>query len=313
MNRLLSNILRSLERDSGLPIAARVSKGVRYAAAIASAPLWLRECNRVGNRPRTMGRPRIDNRCAIELGDDVILNSSFSPVDLSAEEGGRIEVGSGVAINFGTSITARSLVRLGDKVSLGPYCILSDSDLPADGQAANGPGGGEPQPIEIGEGAWLAGRVTVLPGTKIGKGSVITAGSIVSGAIPDGVIAGGAPARVLRKIARAEGGNGAASHESPAAEPAAPAVEAKAPASKPPPAHRGYLVADFTVDELAGLLASPVEGPALHGEIAPFGQVVQSLLGGPPEDAKDFLVVWTRPESAVPSFQQVLAFEPVPE
>src|ERR1043165_2536381 len=134
MNRLLSNILRSLERDSGLPIAARVTKGVRYATAIASAPLWLRECNRVGTRPRTMGRPRIDNRGAIELGDDVILNSSFSPVDLSAAEGGRIEVGSGLAINSGTSITARSLVKLGDKVSLGPYCILSDSDLPADGQ-----------------------------------------------------------------------------------------------------------------------------------------------------------------------------------
>src|SRR6185295_16830366 len=55
MNRLLSNILQSLERDSNLPIAARVTKGVKYAAAIASAPVWLRECTRVGRRPRTMG------------------------------------------------------------------------------------------------------------------------------------------------------------------------------------------------------------------------------------------------------------------
>ena len=317
MNRLVSNILRSLERDAGLPIAARVTKGVRYAAAIASAPLWLRDCNRVGNRPRTVGRPRIDNRGAIELGDDVILNSSFSPVDLSAAEGGRIEVGSGVAINFGTSITARSLVRLGNKVSLGPYCILSDSDLPADGQGGQRGGGGEPQPIEIGEGAWLAGRVTVLPGAKIGKGSVITAGSIVSGAIPEGVIAGGSPARVLRKIARAEGGNGAAgaAHEAPVSSAVPAAAPAAAPEVEPKvePAHRGYLVADFTVDELAGLLASPLDGPALHGEVAPFGQVVQSLLAGPPADAKDFLVVWTRPESAVRSFRQVLSFEAVPE
>ncbi len=313
MNRLLSNILRSLERDAGLPISARVTKGVRYATAIASAPLWLRECNRVGNRPRTMGRPRVDNRGTIELGDEVILNSSFSPVDLTAAEGGRIEVGSGVAINFGTSITARSLVKLGDKVSLGPYCILSDSDLPADGQDAQAGTAGEPRPIEIGDGAWLAGRVTVLPGTRIGAGSVITAGSIVSGVIPEGVIAGGSPARVLRKIARGEGGNGAATHEAPApAQAPAPAPE-PAPVSRVEPAHRGYLVSDFTVDELAGLLASPLDGPALHGEVAPFGQVVQSLLGGPPADAKDFLVVWTRPESAVPSFQQVLSFEAVPE
>src|SRR4051812_33860631 len=237
MNRLLSNILQSLQRDSGLPIAARVTKGVRYATAIASAPVWLHECTRVGRRPRTMGRPRIDNRGSIEIGDDAVLNSTFSPVDLSAGEGARIELGNRVAINFGSSITARALVKLGDRVSLGPYCILSDSDLPAGGE------GGEPQPIEIGDDVWLAGRVTVLPGTKIGKGSVITAGSIVSGVIPEGVVAGGSPARVLRKIAR-EGGNGTTAHE-------APAAVVEAPAAKPVPAHRGYLVADFTVDELA--------------------------------------------------------------
>ncbi|HYV50108.1 MAG TPA: HAD-IIIC family phosphatase [Myxococcaceae bacterium] len=303
MNRLLSNILQSLERDSNLPIAARVTKGVKYAAAIASAPVWLRECTRVGRRPRTMGRPRIDNRGAIEIGDEVILNSSFSPVDLSAAEGGRIELGSRVAINFGSSITARSLVKLGDRVSLGPYCILSDSDLPADGGGA-----GVSQPIEIGDDTWLAGRVTVLPGTKIGKGSVITAGSIVSGVIPDGVVAGGSPARVLRKIER-EGGNGATAHEAPAV---VVAPEA-APAAKPEPTHHGYLVADFTVDEMATLLRDPLDGPALGAEVAPFGQVVQSLLQGPPEGAKDFLVVWTRPQGAVPSFQQVLGFEQVPE
>ncbi|HVE87154.1 MAG TPA: HAD-IIIC family phosphatase [Myxococcales bacterium] len=304
MNRLLSNILQSLERDAGLPISARVAKGVRYATAIASAPVWLRECNRVGNRPRTMGRPRIDNRGTIEIGNDLVLNSAFSPVELCAVEGGRIEVGSGVAINFGSSITARSLVKLGDKVSLGPYCILSDSDLPAGGEG----GGGEPKPIEIGEGAWLAGRVTVLPGTTIGAGSVITAGSIVSGAIPAGVVAGGSPARVLRKISRGEGGNGATAPEKPAA-----VAEAPAAAPRPQPAHRGYLVSDFTVNELAEQMATPLDGPALHGEVAPFGQVVQCLMSPPPEDAKDFLVVWTRPQSAVPSFQKVLSFEAVPE
>jgi acyl carrier protein len=40
----------------------------------------------------------------------------------------------------------------------------------------------------------------VLRGSRIGKGSVVTAGSVVSGEIPAGVIAGGVPARVLRRI-----------------------------------------------------------------------------------------------------------------
>src|SRR6185503_9856915 len=59
-------------------------------------------------------------------------------------------------------------------------------------------------PITIEDDVWLAGRVSVLRGSRIGRGSVITAGSVVSGEIPSGVIAGGVPARVIRRI---EGGD----------------------------------------------------------------------------------------------------------
>ncbi|MDZ7808680.1 MAG: acyltransferase [Gracilimonas sp.] len=55
-------------------------------------------------------------------------------------------------------------------------------------------------PIVIEEGAWLSSRVIVLKGSVIGKGSVIAAGSVVSGIIPPNVIAGGVPAKVIKKI-----------------------------------------------------------------------------------------------------------------
>jgi hypothetical protein len=54
--------------------------------------------------------------------------------------------------------------------------------------------------VSIGENAWLATRVTVLRGSSIGENSVITAGSVVSGYIPANVVAGGVPARTLRRI-----------------------------------------------------------------------------------------------------------------
>jgi acetyltransferase-like isoleucine patch superfamily enzyme len=38
----------------------------------------------------------------------------------------------------------------------------------------------------------------VLPGKIIGKDSIVSAGSLVSTNIPEGVLAGGVPARVLR-------------------------------------------------------------------------------------------------------------------
>ena len=44
------------------------------------------------------------------------------------------------------------------------------------------------------------GGVTVLPGVSIGSGSTIGAGSVVTRDIPEGVVAAGNPARVIRKI-----------------------------------------------------------------------------------------------------------------
>ena len=43
--------------------------------------------------------------------------------------------------------------------------------------------------------AWIGARVTLLPGTHIGEGAIIQAGSVVHGEIPSCAIAGGNPAK----------------------------------------------------------------------------------------------------------------------
>jgi len=55
-------------------------------------------------------------------------------------------------------------------------------------------------PVVIKKNAWVTINVTVLPGVTVGEGSVITAGSVVSKNIPDHVVAGGNPAKVLREF-----------------------------------------------------------------------------------------------------------------
>ena len=55
-------------------------------------------------------------------------------------------------------------------------------------------------PIVIKKNAWITINVTILPGVTIGEGSIITAGSVVNKDIPDHVIAGGNPAKVIKEL-----------------------------------------------------------------------------------------------------------------
>lgn len=52
--------------------------------------------------------------------------------------------------------------------------------------------------ITIGNDVWMGRNVTILPGTNIGHGAVIGAGSVVAGNIPPYCIAVGNPCRVVR-------------------------------------------------------------------------------------------------------------------
>jgi acetyltransferase-like isoleucine patch superfamily enzyme len=47
---------------------------------------------------------------------------------------------------------------------------------------------------------WLATGVTVLAGVRIGRNSIIGAGSVVTKDIPANVIAAGSPAKVIRVL-----------------------------------------------------------------------------------------------------------------
>ncbi|HEY1744978.1 MAG TPA: hypothetical protein VGG18_17540, partial [Granulicella sp.] len=56
-----------------------------------------------------------------------------------------------------------------------------------------------PAAVVVGRNVWIGDGVAVLPGATIGDGTIIGANSVVTGAIPAGVIAVGSPARVVRR------------------------------------------------------------------------------------------------------------------
>jgi maltose O-acetyltransferase len=191
--QLFEKVTRDREKLPGYVIRR---KAMTYLEALALSPFYLRHCSKVGKRARTRGMPFIENLGRITIGDDFNFVSLFVRSHLVTGHQGLLEIGNTVNINFGAAISAHEHVKIGDRVRMGPYAIVMDSDY----HAARDRGERPTAPIIIEDDVWLAGRVSVLRGSRIGRGSVITAGSVVSGEIPAGVIAGGVPARVIRRI-----------------------------------------------------------------------------------------------------------------
>jgi acetyltransferase-like isoleucine patch superfamily enzyme len=57
-----------------------------------------------------------------------------------------------------------------------------------------------PKPIHIKKNVWIGANATILQGVTIGENSVVAAGSVVSNDVPDNVVVGGIPARIIKTI-----------------------------------------------------------------------------------------------------------------
>lgn len=55
-------------------------------------------------------------------------------------------------------------------------------------------------PIKIGKNVWIGSRSTILPGVKVGDGSIVAAGSVVNKDVPSNSIVAGIPAKVIKYI-----------------------------------------------------------------------------------------------------------------
>ena len=133
---------------------------------------------------------------------------------------GRLEIGRWVHIGDGNSIRCHEgSLRIGDKVvfgkdntvncyldiELGAAALVADwvyicdfDHVTADIHQPIKDQGIVKSPVRIGPDTWLGTKVSVLRGTRIGRGCVVGAHAVVRGDIPDYGIAVGAPARVVR-------------------------------------------------------------------------------------------------------------------
>jgi acetyltransferase-like isoleucine patch superfamily enzyme len=114
----------------------------------------------------------------------------------------RIEIGAGCFLNRETMLAAVERIEIGDHVMFANGCFVGDADHAYDdldvpitwqGFVPRGP-------VRIGHNVWFGVNCVVTGGVEIGDRAVIGANSVVTQSIPAGVIAAGAPAKVIREI-----------------------------------------------------------------------------------------------------------------
>lgn len=167
------------------------------AASILNAQWRLLGKARVPLSVRLNGRLHITGEGELVFGCGVSLLGTVVPIELGTYTNGRIEIGDHTFINYGSSITARTSVKIGAHCFLGHYTFIMDNhqhdvvrhmELPPSA------------PVIIEDNVWIGSKVVILPGVRIGCQAVIGAGSIVTRDIPPRCVAAGSPARVLRYL-----------------------------------------------------------------------------------------------------------------
>lgn len=123
------------------------------------------------------------------------------------------------SVGYGGTTASTALVRIGDRVALGPRNILnanypieladqvgSGCDLTVwthgfhfghrllDGYAADFEG------VRVDANVWLGFHVTLLPGVRIGANTIVAAGAVVARSLPGDVLAGGVPAKPIKPL-----------------------------------------------------------------------------------------------------------------
>lgn len=149
--------------------------------------VWMRQIE----VPRNFNEIEIEAGASLDRGVVLLCSGESQPHP-------KIYIGTQTYINRNTFLDASLSITIGQQCAIGPNCYITDHDH---GLEANLPPLEQPlisKPTCIGSRVWLGANVTILKGVTVGNDTVIGAGSVVTKDIPEGVVAVGVPAKVIR-------------------------------------------------------------------------------------------------------------------
>jgi acetyltransferase-like isoleucine patch superfamily enzyme len=114
----------------------------------------------------------------------------------------RIRIGKGCYLNRNVMLASMELIEIGDYTMFANGCFVGDSDHRYDDRSKpiTEQGFIPRGPVKIGANCWFGVSCVITGGVEIGERCVVGANSVVTKSLPGGVIAAGAPAKVIREI-----------------------------------------------------------------------------------------------------------------
>ena len=113
--------------------------------------------------------------------------------------GAHVTIGDHFYANFNLTLVDDGEIRIGNNVQIGPNVTIATAAHPLS-PSLRARGLQYNLPVVIEDDVWIGAGAILLPGVKIGRGSVIGAGSVVTKDIPPMCVAAGDPARLLRYL-----------------------------------------------------------------------------------------------------------------
>lgn len=135
---------------------------------------------------------------AIRSGGKMIVQGNtkiFSGARLYVNNNARLTIGNGY-INNHLNLHCFERITIGEDVAIADNVTIRDSDSH---MIINQPAYEMTKPIHIGNHVWIGTNVTILKGVTIGDGAIIAAGAVVIRDVPANCLAGGVPAKIIKK------------------------------------------------------------------------------------------------------------------
>lgn len=145
----------------------------------------------------------------IQVGDGCIIGKNVQLTAWTHYMGQKyspsIVIGNNCSIGEGSHITAIDKVEIGNNVLTGKKILITDNahGLSDKSQLEIAPKCrplSSKGPVIISDNVWIGEKVSILPGVRIGKGSIIAANSVVTKDVPDYAVVAGVPAKIIKMM-----------------------------------------------------------------------------------------------------------------